>query len=413
MKSYIQTVSEVEKKLTVILSLSELSSYTCCNSHKKIIDENKNIFQFEASSDLKNKIFDITENIFYEQHIQTLGINRFILEDHTQQDFVFSVYYAVIPSLNINLSSFTISVPPPILPIETYNEIILSFQKKHSTIVKNCTISKPKNGDLVTISTYGSINNHNAPCLNISKKTFELEENDFFQKKFGFSLSSVIKTMSIEENKEFSYVFPYDYHERYLQNKQLKLKITLHEYKSVMLHPFDNELAQKEGFKNIEEFKEALKLSALNIHLKKVREIGKKKLIELLLSVYNFPVQDSIIQKYLKEYKDDIKRVMYNYGAKDIEIQNILHSMQNISIVHAKDQAKAEIILMSIAQQENISISENDLDVYVNNESKKNHMSSKKMMSVLKENNILPYIYDHILLEKTLNFAYYKVKKQW
>lgn len=411
MKSFIQTVSEIEKKITVSLTKADFDAYTCRNGQIKDFSENSELFPQSVPSAVKNKIFEITEDIFSKQNIQPLEVTRFALKESKNDEFVFSAYYAVLPSVNLDLAAINIPVPPPVLPQELYDCLVRSIQKKHKTIKEKKDF--PQYGDTVFVSVQGSINNRPAPCLTIQNKEFEFSEANFFKIDFGVDFSELLTAMRAGEQKDFYYTFRSDYPEVFLRNKTLSLKVFLHDCRKTELPLFDDNLAKKEGFESLRQFEDILKNSALKIHLKKVRELGKQKLMEELLKQADFPMLNCILQRCIAEYKKKIYAILQNYGAAEKETEETLAAMKDVILENAAKQAKAEILLLSSAQQNNLNISQQELQTYIEDEAQKNNVSPKRMEEFLIKNKLMTNIYDRLLTEKSLNYLYDHTKKQW
>ena len=219
--------------------------------------------------------------------------------------------------------------------------------------------------------------------------------------------------------------FPNDYHAKHLAGKESEFDVDILKIQKVVPAPFDDELAKKNGFNNMDELKEDIlskyKSHILNLELKE----NKEKVLQELEKITDIEVPEGILKdeknalwdNFVKN-KDHMQSHIQN---NDFEKHN--HSKEEIELYKkSDDEVKAEhhnialkrlrlgLLLNDIAVKNEIIVKDEDIQGVLLEESKMYNKDMNTLLEMYKKNqDAIKGLQGRILENKVLTFVLSKV----
>ncbi len=177
--------------------------------------------------------------------------------------------------------------------------------------------------------------------------------------------------MSSGQEKEFTLDFPKDFYQKELAEKSGKFKVKINSVKKVVLPEINDEFAKKLGeFKTLNELKENITKG-----LKQEKQVAESQktrieMIDKIAKDSKLTVPDSLVQMEKQARFDDLKNSL---AKNNLDFNNYLTKIKKTEQEllkafeeQSEKEAKRFLILREISKQENISVSEQELEDEVN-----------------------------------------------
>lgn len=219
-----------------------------------------------------------------------------------------------------------------------------------------------KEGDLLTIDFEGSVDGVLFPGGTAEGQKLEIGSNTFIP---GFETQLIGKKLN--EEVEVKVTFPEEYHEETLMGKEASFKVTIHEIKEKELPELDDEFAKDiSEFDTLEEYKLSIREGLEEDFRKREKVELENKLIDEIVAMSELEVPNGIINSQLET---EITEFDYRLRSQGIDLEQYL-KMTGSSVEEVKEQLKpmaikratADLVLEAIAKEENIEVSEADID---------------------------------------------------
>ena len=291
-------------------------------------------------------------------------------------DLIFTAKFEIFPLFSVkNISEISIEEPNVDLNNEEVDTVIANIQKQHIKWEENTDISK--SGNKVVLDYEGLIEG----------KSFENNQ----QKDFTFIIDDTVKgdsaTVSLfnefykntvnekkGSEKEFQYDMPKDFPDKNIAGKKITYKIKIKNIFSGIIPELNEEFFKKFGPDNtsIKIFKENVK-KFMKVELdQKINAIKTAAINQALLDNNDFD-----IPKYM--HKSEIQNISSQYEGMNQKIDDKIQI--ELDQIAAK-RVKLNLIYMKITEENNLTVSDNDVYNYVSNS---DPMSQDQMMKKIKE----------------------------
>ena len=291
-------------------------------------------------------------------------------------DLIFTAKFEIFPLFSVkNISEISIEEPNVDLNNEEVDTVIANIQKQHIKWEENTDISK--SGNKVVLDYEGLIEG----------KSFENNQ----QKDFTFIIDDTVKgdsaTVSLfnefykntvnekkGSEKEFQYDMPKDFPDKNIAGKKITYKIKIKNIFSGTIPELNEEFFKKFGPDNtsIKIFKDNVK-KFMKVELdQKISAIKTAAINQALLDNNDFD-----IPKYM--HKSEIQNISSQYEGMNQKIDDKIQT--ELNQIAAK-RVKLNLIYMKITEENNLTVSDNDVYNYVSNS---DPMSQDQMMKKIKE----------------------------
>jgi len=208
------------------------------------------------------------------------------------------------------------------------------------------------------------------------------------------------------ESKEFDIAFPEDSGNPAIAGKTVHYQVTLQEIKVRHLPELNDHFARHLGkeFQSLEDLKkkirEDLELEAKRRDDDKTRE----DLINQLLAKTQFELPEALvnqeIHQMLSRIEQDLNRQGLDWEKAGLDPTRLMEKFTT----PAQKQVQKQLLLEKIAQMESLTIPSEELEAELASIAAKVNQSLALVKEIYNKNNMLPYLEEKLLEEKTLNF---------
>lgn len=207
--------------------------------------------------------------------------------------------------------------------------------------------------------------------------------------------------MNVDETKKLNLTFPEDYPQKDLAGEAVIFTITLKDLKEKELPELDDEFAQEVSeFQTMAELRESLEKqyqekavndTKQNIHSAIIEELLKHTTIELPETMMEEEVQNILLQtaNQLQSYGMDVNQFF---------TRDVVTRMRETAKPEARKNLHTKLIIEKIAEQENITISDDEVTA------KFNEIKETLKDREIDEQKLQKYVRHDLLAEKTLEW---------
>ncbi len=189
-----------------------------------------------------------------------------------------------------------------------------------------------------------------------------------FQMKIGGArilkeLDDGIIGMKPEETKEITVTFPPDYKDKNLAGNEITFKVTLKEIQKQILPEINDEFAKNFGeLKSLDELKAKITDNLMEGYEKRTEQEVNEQIFSALLAKCEFEVPDPMVEYELEGIlKETLRSLEYNNMTMD-DLGMTEDSIKEKYRDTAIDQVKRHMILSKIIEQEDLTLTDDELN---------------------------------------------------
>lgn len=202
--------------------------------------------------------------------------------------------------------------------------------------------------------------------------------------------------------------FPKDYGEKSLAGQKVVFETLIKQVNKITLPKLDDDFAKKCGpFKNMDELRADIEKNLKTQNEHKVNEKFKDDLVEELVKKSKVSAPEILISDQLRLVKDDIAR---NAAMSGLKLEDYLKQNNTTEEEWEKEakevaekRVKASLVLQILAQEENITVSDDEVAAKIA-ELRDVYKKSPEALKNLKDPRVKTDIKNRMTIEKTLNF---------
>ena len=234
----------------------------------------------------------------------------------------------------------------------------------------------------------------------------ETQKTKNFTMKIGEG--AISKTMDEEligmkpgEDKEITVNFPEDYFNDKLANHEITFHVKLHEIREEIFPEIDDEFAKKLGqYETLDDLKKAITDNLNEGYQKRVEQELNEQVYTSLIEKTEFELPESMVDYELNNIIDEVERTLTYYN-KTMEEQGLTKEM--LAEKHretAEKKVRRHLILGKIIDQENLELSDEELEDGFTNMAQAVNQPVDAIKSYYNQNQDNLDFFKHTLLEK-------------
>jgi len=194
------------------------------------------------------------------------------------------------------------------------------------------------------------------------------------------------------DEKEFTLDFPEAHYQKMLAGKNVKFKVKVKEVFERKLPELTDDLAKKLGQESVEKLREVIKQNLEKEAAQKAEQSTEVEMLEKLIEKTEFEAIPTVIidserQKMFYELKNDLERHSIPIDQYLADIKKTEEELFNDFKVQAEKRAKASLISREVAIEQNIKITDEELDKEIEN-MKEVYKQEKETLEKLKQPEI-------------------------
>jgi trigger factor len=335
----------------------------------------------------ENFIRGVFAKAVQEHHIIPITYAHVMNFNAKEQEGVveFSVKFQVIPDFELSLAGLSTSYTPPVVPDEQVLKVIKDLQQKYTTVRPVARAAKAGDTvefDYVAYDASGiEVDSAQGMTVTCSKKE---------KRK---TVASALCGLKAGDEREISVAYPSTFPVIELEGKDVRIKLTIREVKEAAVPAINDEFAKTVGMDSEHELKQSIKKQLENEEEMKAHAEARNTMIEKLLKINEFEVPSSLIDFYAAQH----------------EREGIRKEMKEQNEKAAAETAKLNIILDRIAEEQKITIDEEEIKGLVEREAARESVDAGKLRSYLERSGKM----EDIIVMLKRNRAFANLEKQY
>jgi trigger factor len=283
---------------------------------------------------------------------------------------------------------------------EEVEERLKALQNLHSNLKTISEVRPIQNRDYVIVDYEASMGGKPLEGGKAIDFTIEVGSGQFIP-----TLEERLIGLKPEEEREIEVSFPDDYGYQKWAGKTISFHVKIKEIKEKILPPLDDEFAKDLGdYSSLEELK-----SKLKGELEKEKGLAlerqlKDQVVDQLLEANPFEVPESLVEDQAKALVSDTKLRLAAQGVDLKRLGIAEEKLQGDYKATARKQVKTFLILETIADQEGITVTDEEADDRLKEISERMHQKFDVVKRHYEKNGLLPEVKAGIIHDKTLNF---------
>ncbi|SFS97804.1 trigger factor, partial [Paenibacillus sp. 453mf] len=277
------------------------------------------------------------------------------------------------------------------------------LQQRHAELVV-IEEGTAESGDIAVIDYEGSVDGELFDGGQAERHSLELGSNTFIP---GFEEQVI--GLSTGDNKDVEVTFPEEYHAAELAGKKAIFKVKVHEIKRKVLPAIDDEFAKDVSeFDTLAEYKEDLtkqlserkaeeaKANQENVVVEKAAANAE---VEIPQGMVNTEVRNMMrdFDNRLRQQGMNLEMFMSFSGQTEADLQNQMKG-------DAEKRVRNNLVLEAIGKQENIEVSDEDINEELNNMAASFRRTPEEIRQILESNGSFDSLREEALLRKTIDF---------
>jgi trigger factor len=369
----------------------------------------KRRFSKEIRADLMQKLVpDSYSQAIKEKGVQPLGDPDFAsLTFEEGEPLAFEAIFEVQPEISLpEYKGLKVKAEPRKVSPEEVDAELQKLREQHASLV--AVEDRPaQDGDYVVIDLSGEYleaEGHHHDHTPVKDENVTVLLGDERNHK---SFNEALPGMNIAEEKSFEVVYPPEYPEKKLAGHKLLFTAQVTDIKRKVLPELNDEFAKDLGdHETLAELREKIE-AQLGERLEAEKESDlKSKLVDRLVNETSFEVPEALIENRIDA---KIKDLAYSVAAQGVD-----PSKASIDWVKVRDQVRetteqevrAGIILGEIAREENLQVSDDDLEEEVDRLATAGNQPREKVRQILLQDDRMASLQSQILRRKALQFVY-------
>ncbi len=256
-----------------------------------------------------------------------------------------------------------------------------------------------KEGDYVIVNYETSVDG----------KVIDKREGIWFNTKFNKGKTNdIIKNLigaKIGDEIKVDIVLPKDYFKKEYAEKGALMKIKVREIREKHLPQLNEEFVKNLGnYETLNDLKQALREDIRKRLEEEVRFELENQLSDILIKSNPLDVPASMVKEQTEELvKSAMRRLIYQ-GLKEEDVREKEEALRNNLKKEAEKQVKIYFILDSIAKEENIKVSDEDIKKRLDEIAERNKTKPDEIREYLTKNDSMEMLNSQILHEKVIDF---------
>lgn len=188
-----------------------------------------------------------------------------------------------------------------------------------------------------------------------------------------------------------------------LQGKKGVFEVELVEVKEKVLPPLDDEFSKKYGAENVDKLKEGVRKDLENELKYSQAKAVRNQVVRGLLGRVNFELPETAVAAETRNVVYDIVRQNTQRGVGRELIEKQKDEIYSAAASNAKDRVKLAFLVGRIAEQEKISVSQEDVLKHAQQLAAMYQMSFDQFLKDVQKRNAVNELYEQVLQEKVLD----------
>ncbi len=197
----------------------------------------------------------------------------------------------------------------------------------------------------------------------------------------------------IDEEFEVNVTFPEEYHAENLKGKAAMFKVKLNSIKEVKMPAIDDELAKKQGYDNLEDYKIFIKSSLESQREEQLSNLKYQKIVDKIVENTNMTLPEALLVEEKEREINGFKQQLAQYG-QDLEkfLENSKKTMEEFekeALTRAESVVKFRLIAAEMIEKEKLEVTKEEIDAELAKMAAGYQMTKEQLVEELQKMNML------------------------
>ncbi len=355
----------------------------------------------EATTDLIN--YHLNE-ILGETGLKPLSglrVDAGLLEKN--KEFVYSVEFEIAPAIDLpNYDGLTVKQEKVVIDKEEVEQVLKRMQDNMAEQVEITEDRLPEDGDTVIIS-FNAWQEGKA-MDEVKAENFQLVLGEGQALK---DFEDIVKTLKTGEKGEGEVTFPDDFLNEELAGQTVTMHITLHAIKKKIMPELNKDFAAMAGgFNDMDALKKAIEESYQTSRTNLVKSAAQKSMMDELLGQTDFPLPPAMVKEQAANLAQNFVKRLESQGKRLEAIGKTLQELQDELSPQAEEQVATQLLLLAIAEKEDLSVTDEDIDMHIYREAMEHRQSPETVRRFYEDNNLMFALKDRLTCDKAVDLVY-------
>ncbi len=322
-------------------------------------------------------------------------------------EFKCNVAFDVLPEIEFpNYEGLEVDQAKADVSDDDVNEIIENLRGRMAELTEVTEDRLPQDGDTVDVDYSGADEEGN-------------KIDDVQGENFGVALGqgqalpdfeALVKTAKVGEEKTGPVNFPADYPHKPLAGKTVTFTIKVNKIQTSQKPEVNEEFAKKVGQESIEKMKASIIEHVSATKAQAARSEAMKKLIDGLLEKVSFEIPESMLNARVERVVQEQAMKLQRMGIDDLRKDQAQEEKREEAKKEALETLRPQVFLMALAQKENITVSDQEVEMAIYGMAMRAQQDYKKVSEAYHKSGLIYELRDRILADKALELVYSKAK---
>ena len=325
------------------------------------------------------------------------------------KEFAFSSTFDTLPEVDLpDLETLSVVVPDP-APGDDALNAMLDQALRRVAAYEDVTDRKPQDHDLLTVDVRGTVDGRSLPGM--TADNFRLQLLPVRPGAKVPEMDPIVRALNVGERGQGVMICPDNYPDPTLRGREVQLDVVLRRIQREVLPPLTDETAQKLGFKTFDDLKQEVWQQTFAAHMRQIQREGKHRLMEEQLARLDFPLPESLVQRFYREHLRDAEHYLKKQHADEQTIRETLEHMHDEAMEFARKKAKGHTFLLALAQRDGISVSAREAEEAVRSMTKGTGQNYEDLRKTIWETGVITAMQERMIVDRALDRLYGAARK--
>jgi trigger factor len=189
------------------------------------------------------------------------------------------------------------------------------------------------------------------------------------------------------ETKTFRITFPADFGEKDLAGAEVEFTVTINEIKEKKLAPLDDEFAKQMGYEDLKDLRTKAKDYLLKERTQESDRKVRSQLVTILIEENPFEVPRAMVEAQTRVLAQDWSQELKRQKLDDKTIESIIRRELEELMKRAQTQVMTSLVLESIAKEEKIEVSDEEVAAEIKQLSVSMQVEEEKLQEFYAKNS--------------------------
>jgi len=327
------------------------------------------------------------------------------LHIHEGEPLRFKASFEVLPQIKVEgYKELRADKPAIVVTDDEVEQALKSLQERHATFTA-VEGSPLADGDFAQVSLDGKPKDGEGKPVHMDDILVEIAGKNTMPE-----FTDNLRGASAGDERTFDVVYPQDFSDQRLAGKTLTYTVKVHAIKQKNLPELNEQFAKELGdYKDLAEVRQKIREGMEADRKREAERQAKDKLVAELIKRNEFEVPEALVERQVDIRLERGLRALAAQGMKPEAMKKMdLNRVRADQRESAVQEVKASLLLEKIAEEENIQVSDGEIDREVEALAKQSKQTPEAIRARLTRDGALDRIRNRIRSDKTLDFLYHQ-----